>query len=554
MRMDAKLAVIAGVIAVAVGAAGYGAYALIADSAGASSGASDDSAPVKTGPPTEPEIEATARGFLAAWAAGKPGRAASFTDDRTAADAALTGYRKDAYISDVTLEPGPRKGRTVPFGVKAVISYSGQKATWTYESSLKVKRAKATGRPVVAWQPSVVYPGLRKGDTLRTGEAEAPPIKAVDRTGKELTAKGHPTLRGVLSTLRERYGDKAGGKAGVELWIARAEGSARAGGADGKRSDKAPDETLKVLSKGTPGTLRTTLDAKLQSLAEQAVNKRPKAALVALKPSTGEILAVANSPADGYDVALQGSLAPGSTMKIVTAAMLLEKGLAGYDKPHPCPKYATYGGWKFQNLDKFEIKNGNFAQSFARSCNTAFITQAKKVGDDALGQEARDVFGIGLNWRTGVTTFDGAVPTQQAAQKAASMIGQGSVRMNPLTLASVASTVRTGSFRQPYLVSPSLDDRQLAKASRSLKPEVAKQLRNLMRLTATAGTGAQAMAAVGGDMGAKTGSAEVDGQKKPNGWFTAYRGDFAAAGVVLAGGHGGSSAGPMVSQLLRAGG
>lgn len=51
----------------------------------------------------------------------------------------------------------------------------------------------------------------------------------------------------------------------------------------------------------------------------------------------------------------------------------------------------------------------------------------------------------------------------------------------------------------------------------------------------------------------KTGSAEVDGQKKPNGWFTAYRGDLAAAGVVQQGGHGGETAGPIVAALLKAG-
>ncbi|MEU1784890.1 hypothetical protein [Streptomyces sparsogenes] len=52
--------------------------------------------------------------------------------------------------------------------------------------------------------------------------------------------------------------------------------------------------------------------------------------------------------------------------------------------------------------------------------------------------------------------------------------------------------------------------------------------------------------------GAKTGSAEVDGQATPNGWFTAYRGGVAAAGLVLQGGHGGDSAGPIVAAVLKA--
>ena len=56
-----------------------------------------------------------------------------------------------------------------------------------------------------------------------------------------------------------------------------------------------------------------------------------------------------------------------------------------------------------------------------------------------------------------------------------------------------------------------------------------------MQLTAASGTAAEAMAGLSGDVGAKTGSAEVDGQKKPNAWFTAYRGDLAAAAVVQSG-------------------
>ncbi len=175
------------------------------------------------------------------------------------------------------------------------------------------------------------------------------------------------------------------------------------------------------------------------------------------------------------------------------------------------------------------------------------------MSDDGLTQEARDVFGIGLNWQTGVLTFDGAVPVQQDASKAASLIGQGRVRMNPLTMASVSATASTGTFRQPYLVAPSLDNRTLAKAPRTMKPDTVKQLKSLMKLTATAGTAAQAMSGLSGDIGAKTGSAEVDGQKKPNGWFTAYRGDVAAAAVVQQSGHGGEAAGPIVAALLRAG-
>lgn len=553
MRKGARAAVAGGVFAVLVGVTGCGGGDSSAsgpdDSNTGAAGEAQAGRKAKTGPPDAAEVEATAEDFLKAWAAGDPAGAAALTDDPGAAKAALTSFRKDARVAGVELRAGRRTGGTVAFSVAAEIAYQGKRAPLAYSSSLTVVRDEASGKALVDWAPSVVHPKLKAGDTLRTGPAGAPPIKAVDRTGKELRAADHPALKAVLAGLRDRYGKEAGGTAGVETYIARAKGAA-GGKGDGKRL---PDETLKVLSKGKPGTLRTTIDAGLQSAAERAVATRPKAAVVAVKPSTGEILAVANSPADGFNLAFQGSLAPGSTMKVISSALLIDKGLAGYGKAHPCPKFSSYGGWKFQNDDKFEIAGGTFAQSFARSCNTAFISQAPELSDDDLTKEARDVFGIGLNWQVGVATFDGAVPVQKDAPMAASLIGQGGVRMNPLNMASVAATVRSGVFRQPYLVSPSLDDRTLAKAPRALKPSTAKQLRDLMRLTATSGTAAKAMAGVGGDMGAKTGSAEVDNQEKPNGWFTAYRGDLAAAAVVPASGHGGDTAGPIVASVLKAG-
>jgi cell division protein FtsI/penicillin-binding protein 2 len=283
------------------------------------------------------------------------------------------------------------------------------------------------------------------------------------------------------------------------------------------------------------------------------VGERKRASIVVMKPSTGEILAAANS-SHGFNTALQGSLAPGSTMKIVTSSMLLEKDLASIDKPHPCPKYASYGGWKFQNVEKFEIKNGTFRSSFAASCNTAFITQAEKLDDADLTKQAQQVFGLGLNnWSIGVSSFDGAVPVQSNAQMAASLIGQGGVRMNPLNVASIISTAKTGVFRQPYLVSPDVDGRTLATAARKLDASAQTQLHELLNYTATSGSAAEAMAGVGSDIGGKTGSAEVDGQTKPNGWFTAWRGDLAAAAVVQQGGRGGKSTGPLVAAVLKAG-
>ncbi|MCG0063646.1 MULTISPECIES: penicillin-binding transpeptidase domain-containing protein [Streptomyces] len=544
-RRKTRPAVLGGMIAVVVGGAGFGVYALYG---GAAADERTDTTAghrtVRTGPLTAAEVRTASARFLTAWQQGRVTEAAAATDDPSAAGKLLTGYAKDARLKDVKLTPGKAKGATVPFSVKATVAYRKLSKPLTYGSSLTVVRRTSDGEPLVDWHSAVLHPDLRDGDRLVTGESGTPPVKALDRDGGELTAAEYPSLGTVLDGLREKYGKEAGGSAGVELRVVRGKAAKAA-----KQSDK----TLVELSKGTPGTVKTTLSPALQAAAEQQVDKRARASVVVLRPSTGEILAVANS-GHGFNTAFQGSLAPGSTMKVITSSLLIEKGLAAADKPHPCPKTFTYGGWKFHNDDDFQIKGGTFKASFARSCNTAFISQAKKLRNDDLTKQAQQVFGLSMNnWSIGVPTFDGSVPVQSAAQMAASLIGQGGVRMNPLNMASVAATVQSGTFRQPYLVSPSVDHRTLATAPRTMSARTVSQLRELMRYTAAYGTAAEAMAGLGSDSGAKTGSAEVDGQKKPNGWFTAYKGDLAAAGVVQAGGHGGDTAGPIVAKLLKLG-
>ncbi|MGY5045506.1 penicillin-binding transpeptidase domain-containing protein [Streptomyces sp. 900105755] len=544
-RRKHRPAVIGGVIAVVVGGVGFGLYALYdGGSADASTARTADHKAVKTGPLSATEVQTTARTFLSSWQQGKVTQAAAVTDDSKACVKLLTGYAKDAHVTGVTLTEGTRTGAKVPFSVKATVSYKGVSKPLSYDSAFTVIRRTSDGKPVVNWHAAVVHPDLADGDTLVTGESGTPPIKALDRDGGEITTAKYPSLGSVLDGLREKFGKKAGGKAGVELRVVRGAASEKA---------KLSDKTLLEFSKGTPGTVRTTLSPTLQAAAERQVTTQKNASVVMMRPSTGEVLAVANS-SHGFDVALQGSLAPGSTMKIVTSTMLFEKGLITPDASHPCPKTYKLAGWTFHNDDDSEIKQGTFKLSFGASCNNAFIDFAPKLSNGDLTTEAQQVYGLGMNnWAIGVPTFDGSVPVQSGAQMGASLIGQGGVRMNPLNMASVSATVDTGSFHQPYLVDPSVDHRTLAKASRTMSSKTQAQLKEVMQYTAGYGTAAKAMSGLSSSCGAKTGSAEVDGQKKPNGWFTAYCGDFAAAGVVQAGGHGGDTAGPIVAALLKLG-
>ncbi|MEU8522073.1 penicillin-binding transpeptidase domain-containing protein [Streptomyces sp. NPDC048577] len=543
MRSGAKVAIVGGVFAVVASGVGYGGYNLWSGITGGNdSGLSSKSGSEekRSGRLGADEIASTAESFLAAWAAGESDRAAQLTNDPVAAGPAVLDYREGALVSKAVITPGEPEGTTVPFTVDATVTYEGRSKSWTYASRLTVVRGLSTGRPLVDWKPSVLHPRLTAETRLRTGTAKAAAVRTVDREGVELTKEKCPSLGPLLDKLREKYGAAAGGTTGVETWLE-------------SRDENVPDSTLLTLREGEPGLLKTTIDAGVQAAAERAVRQHAQSSVVAVKPSTGEIRAVANNPATGYNTAFLGKQAPGSTLKIVTAALLLEKGLVKADRPTECPRDAMYYGRSFHNLDHFALGDVPFSRSFAQSCNTAFIKKIDDVHDDAaLGKEAEEVFGIGLDWQTGVDSYDGSIPAETGGEAAAQYIGQGTVQMNALNMASITATAKDGTFRQPVLVSKGLDDRPIATARRSLPLSVARQLRDMMRLTATGGTGAKAMASVRGDKGAKTGSAEVGGQETSNSWFTGFADDLAAAAVVQAGGHGGTAAGPIVAQVLNA--
>lgn len=543
MRKGVKAAIVGSVFTVMVGGAGYGAYNVVSALNGDGGSGASGPAPVRTGPPSGDEVRKTSAAFFAAWAKGQAAEAASYTDNAAMAEPLLASYGQSAHITDVKITPGAVNGASVPFSVQATVAYGGKSKPLAYRSSLRVVRGVTTGRALVDWAPSVVHPQLRNmNDTLVTGESAAPQIEAVDRDGTVLTKEKYPSLGPILDELRQKYGDKAGGTPAVELSVHHADQSAA-------------DTTLLTLAEGRAGKLRTTLSAGAQAAAEQAVKGYAESSVVAVKASTGEVLAVANHRQDGFNAAFLGKLAPGSTMKIITAATLIDNDVTTADGPAPCPPDALWEGQTFHNLKGLEPdEDATLAQSFALSCNTAFIKYVDDLKTESLTEEAEQRFGLGRdNWKTGIPSFDGSVPAAGGPDKAANLIGQGQVQMSPLNMASVTATAMTGVFRQPVIVPQSLDGRELAQA-RGLSSDTVRQLRSMMNRTATTGTAARAMAGLKGKIGAKTGSAEVDGQAKSNSWFTGYRGDVAAAAMTQEGGHGGDAAGPIVAAVLRAAG
>ncbi|MFI2791372.1 NTF2-like N-terminal transpeptidase domain-containing protein, partial [Kitasatospora sp. NPDC018614] len=246
MRKGAKAAVVSGVVVVMVGGAAYGGYHLLTTLDGAAVVGSPE--PVRTGPPSADEVKDASSKFFAAWEKGDAVTAASYTNFPDAARPLLSSFGHDAHIGRVRITPGAATGTTVPFSVTATVSYDGTSKPLAYRSRLTVVRGTNSHRPLVDWQPTVVHPGLRKGDTLVTGASAAPPIEAVDRDGAVLTKEKYPSLGPILDELRAKYGDKSGGTPAIELSI--------------HHEDTDTAETpLITLAKGRAGKLRTTLSA-----------------------------------------------------------------------------------------------------------------------------------------------------------------------------------------------------------------------------------------------------------------------------------------------------
>ena len=306
-------------------------------------------------------------------------------------------------------------------------------------------------------------------------------------------------------------------------------------------------KTLKKLPARRGRALRTTLSRRAQDAAEAALaGVEGAAALVAVEPSTGDVLAVANRPTDDtFDRALNGVYPPGSTFKVVTTAALLRRGL-DVDAVVPCPKTLLVDGRSFKNFEGEAGASPTYAADFAMSCNTAVISLAGRLRDGDLADAAAD-FGLGRTTKTAVEIARSRVPPPEGAvAHAAAMIGQDRITTTPLAMAGVAAAVAAGRWHAPRI---------LAGDPRDAGPELGdvQTLRRLMRLVVTSGTGTP-LAGIPGQVIGKSGTAEFGSGDPPptHAWFIAARGDLALAVVVEHGRSGSAVAAPLAARFFEA--
>ena len=272
--------------------------------------------------------------------------------------------------------------------------------------------------------------------------------------------------------------------------------------------------------------------------------------MVAMRASTGQVLAVVSDPVDTFDQALQGAYPPGSTFKVLTSTALLRAGLST-SSPASCPPSSVVDGETFHNAEG-DSPVSTLDAAFTESCNTAFIGLATGHLNARDFTSTARLYGLQRRPLLGVPAFDANVPApKDQAALAATSIGQAQVTFSPLGMATVAAAVASGTVRAPRLVTGAPDDRV---PTSQLPANVTDGLRLMMGHVVQSGTAAGTGLPAG--TFAKTGTAQYGSGNplKIDAWLMGWDGDIAFAIVTQDSGSldGGPRDGPLIAKFLNA--
>ena len=241
-------------------------------------------------------------------------------------------------------------------------------------------------------------------------------------------------------------------------------------------------------------TARLTIDPKLQAQMQKllAIYKPEGAAMVALDPKTGKVLAMAEYAHDGKaeGLATRPLYPAASVFKIITGAALLDKGVSPADTT--CYHGGMHGivGNLLQDKPRLDSRCLSLSMALAKSANVVFAKMAVKHLDaDSLRKEAeRFLFNRPL-WDQPMDPSTAQIG-DKGLDFAKSAAGFGEVKLSPLHAALIAGAVGNGGVAyEPTLIEAVDDDEPGATGSmRLMKQETAASLRDMMKLTVSEGT------------------------------------------------------------------
>lgn len=323
----------------------------------------------------------------------------------------------------------------------------------------------------------------------------------------------------------------------------------------------------KIVKEATDGkSLVTSIDLNLQSIIEKHIrefNEEHKngpnktglgsknTAVIAMRPGTGEVLAMAsypnfdlNNPRDlsglfseeqlknmseedkvkelnklWRNFCVSDTYEPGSTMKPFTIAAGLENGTLKGSETYVCPGYLDVGKWRIKCNKKDGHGTQTLKQAIANSCNVALMHVGAAIGPEEFSKY-QHIFGFGEY--TGID-LPGEASTDKLlfapdkmgnADLATNAFGQNfNVTMLQLA-AGFNSLINGGNYYEPHVVKQIRDadgnvieNKTPVLTKKTISEETSKLLRTYMESTVTEGT-AKAAQVPGYAIGGKTGTAE----------------------------------------------
>ncbi|MEH7375754.1 penicillin-binding protein [Neobacillus drentensis] len=305
-----------------------------------------------------------------------------------------------------------------------------------------------------------------------------------------------------------------------------------------------PDEKEKITPAQNGNDVYLTIDQKIQTFLEDAMNKvdkeyKPqKIIAIVADPKTGEILAMGQRPSfhpttkEGIDKgwhneAIETSFEPGSTMKIFTLAAAVQEKVF-----NPNETYQS-GSYQVTKKDK-AIHDHNYSgwgtitylEGVQRSSNVAFAKIAKeKLGFEKLREYLTK---FGFDKPTGIDLPDetsGKIQFTYPIEKITTAYGQGTA-ITPIQQIQAATAIANdGKMIKPHVVKK-IVNHDTGETIKSTTPEIvstpisketAKQVRDILETVVTSPKGTGGRYKIDGySVAGKTGTANIPG---PNGGY-----------------------------------
>ncbi|TQO19983.1 cell elongation-specific peptidoglycan D,D-transpeptidase [Rhodoglobus vestalii] len=331
----------------------------------------------------------------------------------------------------------------------------------------------------------------------------------------------------------------------------------------GSSNDQFFDQVNAILTgqKPTGAAVELTIDPVIQQAAWDALGDYT-GAVVAIKPKTGEIIAMVSKPTfDPNELAVHNTGAvidtyerllndpseplfnrtlagplnpPGSTFKLVAAAAALESGnyTAESAFPNPAELQLPESTFKISNANSGTCGPGNtatIATAVRLSCNIPMAELGDALGASVIREQANK-FGFNESVSVPLESTPSVYPRAlDRPQTMLSAFGQSSVRASPLQMAMVSMAIaNSGTLMQPNLVESvvasdltTIQSFEPTVFSQAISPQTAAALTAIM--VAGVNNGAASSARIDGvEVAGKTGTAE-NGQGEPYTlWFTGF--------------------------------